>query len=954
MVKDPNTRPNPPSAHPAERCDDRQEDERDAGQLSGQLSGQFPGHLLGQSPATPSVAADARPIARLVPHSGIQLIDLTLPVANIAQTHRSFAEHRYASGGSFRTVLMPLERAGSGDVVWHPVSHRALSPDEIMSVSGQAALETFAGRWLPLPYLRFLGRDDAGLPSFDSGPENWARVFIAPLSAPVPDAGGAMTDESDPVYRLVLAFDTRLQVADRTGDRLYLAPNTDDAALGASFKLAAGAGDLARFASRPWVDGWMRQAFAGDRARASGGAPQSPFELEHIARYLVLVELLGHACAMPEIRFLDTLSRRWPVPVTGVDLLLDVSAADTAAVLVDRDVADGGSSLMAAAAPIVLRDLAHPVTHYAGPIPTQVEFAPAPFGDAGLSRRSGRPDAFLWPSLGRIGREAAALALGATATAGVTGQSALPSLIGETALADDIWRMGVEGAGASIGPVVSGALLAHLAEDGTPLSANGDRRPPAIRPRFAPSALMTFFMAELLLHALASVNAAVAATDASRAPGARRLQRIVLTLPAGMAADVRAGHATHVTEAIDLIWRVLGWDAVRDAGAPQRPDVVIGAGTELAAQVFELRREIATRYGNDPAALSSASGAARDGDAAIVPASARGPHVFRVASIELGGESASAIVTDYAATGDGMVTPLQAVSEQWDDGEQGLLSVLAEEFILRAVSAALAEHGHPAPGMFLSRVLDTTTIRDSGERNLARRLRSKVVRPAASALLRIACELPPRVAGGQRIQSLRGLVTRGGGRFEPYAADFDGLAQRDGAAAFKLDLVEIRFSQRQLDHAIRAASGRAIRRAVDLVSRQGCDLVLVSGELAALPAVADALVAALPLEPGRLVFPARQAASGDSPGLRSSVAAALAPHRVAGIAGAYLAGRAAPGFEAFDRVVRAIGRDLATPMLAPALAAPPPGGLDAVPRTFASGSGTVVTLAVELATGREP
>lgn len=908
--------------------------------------------------AGPRHAATApRPIARLVPHSGIQIIDLELPATELAQVLRSFAEHRYATGGSFRTILMPLDRAGSGDVVWHPVSHRALAPDEIMSISGQSAIDTFVGRWVPLPYLRFLGRDDAGEPSFDAGPENWARVFIA---APQPPGGSSSDGDAGDaaVYRLALAFDTRLDAADRSGERRYLAPNSDDALLGASFKLATGAGDLARFASRPWIDGWLRQGLDAYRARPGGGGSRSPFELEHVARYLVLAEVLGRYCAMPEIRFFDTLSKRWPVPITAVDLVLDMTASDTAALLVDRDAGDGGAPL-ASAAPLALRDLTCPTVQFTGPIPTQVEFALPPFGDAGLSRRSGRPDAFLWPSLARVGQEAVALSLRATATAGVTGQSDLPALMTETGAADDIWRIGVDGGGDGIGPVVSGALLAHVADDGTPLSATDAGRAPALRPRFAPSSLMTFFLAELLLHAVSAVNAVATVEDPRRPTGVRQLRRIVVTVAAGMPDDERTGTLAHVDRAIDLVWRALGWDGARELGAPLRPETSLGAGTELASQLFQFRREIAARYGNDFGPLIGARDGADGGGAMVAVNGPRGPHVVRVASVELGGPLTGAIVTDYAVAGDGMLMPLQAVTERWAEGETGIGGAMAERFILSALTTALADHGIGAPGVFLSRTLDTTTARASAERNLARRLQSKIVRPAAAALLQIARELPPRIASGQRIQSLRGLVERGGGRFDPHAAEFDALAQREGAVAFRLDRVEIRFSQRQLDLAIRAAAAEPIRRAADLVARQHCDFVMLSGSLAAISAIADDAVAAFPLEPGRIVMAARRAETHAfaEPGAGGSGLAALAPARFAGLAGAYLAGRAIPGFEAFDRVVRAISRDASTLMPAPPMLSLPAasgsnspgqgGGLmiDVLPRVLSAAAATATSSA---------
>lgn len=834
-------------------------------------------------------AADPISIARLVPHSGVQIVDLELPTDGLDQVQLSFAEHRYAAAGGFRSVLLPLERIGSGDVAWHPVSQRALAPDEITSISGTAALEAFAGRWVPVPYLRLLGRDADGGAALDAGPENWARIFI---SASPRDASSA---------RIALAFDTRLEAADRSGEKLYLAPTADDALLGASFRLANGT-DAARFASRPWIDAWLRNALAPSPSGTEAPARRAMFDLDHVARYLVLIDALSRLSVMPEVRFLDTLGKRWPAPVADVDLVLDIGSESTAAMLFDHEVEPPVSAL-ASATELALRNLSEPVSRRAGPIPTQVEFAPQPFGDAGLSRLSGRADAFVWPSLARIGEEARALALKPTATSGVTGQTGLMSLLGQTEPSDDAWRVGGDGSGA--GPVVSGALLAHLAEDGTALSVKGSARSAAVRPRFAPASLMTFFLAELLLHAISAINAIEAAPpDPHRTVGARRLRRIVVTVASGVAEVERERLLAHTDAAIDLIWCALGWDEAQELGAPPRPAASLSAGTDVAAQVFRLRREIATRFAGDAQEFLDAIGGQ---EAAAADA------VVRVASVELGRSSSSATVVDYAVEVDGALAPRQAVVDHWDAGGEALTEAFAQTFVLPAIAAALTGCGLKVPDLFLSRALDTTTARPSAERHLARRLRSKVILPAAAALIDIARTLPPRIASGQRTYSLRALVARGGGRLDPQSRHFDAQARHEGAAGFSLDKTELRVSQRQLGSAIQAAAAATVERVVDLASRHACDLVLVSGDLASLPAVAEGLVARLPIEPSRMIGAgARDLAEPEDAG--AAAAGSLEPCRLAGLAGAYLAGRGTPALEAFRRVVAEVGRDATRPM----------------------------------------
>ena len=841
-----------------------------------------------------SAPSDGAPVVRLVPHSGIQFVDVTLSLVQLAESRHSFAEHRYAVGGVSRTVLMPLERVGSGDVHFHPVTQRALAPKEIMSVSGAQALESFAGRWIPIPYFRYLGRDEVGREAYDAGPENWARVFIA--------AGPDRTREATSI-NLTVAFDTRVEAPDRSGERRYLAPNSDDVLLGASFKLATGNSDLAQFAGRPWIDAWLRRSLEVVRGGAES-VTRSEFRLEHVAHYLVMMDALGRYCAMPEVRLLDTLSKRWPTPLTSVDLVVDIGDADTAALLVDHaEVGTHGETERAR--PLTLRDLSRPAICHSGAIPTQVEFAPSPFGDAGLSRLSGRSDAFLWPSLVRIGHEAAERALQATSTVGVTGEARLPALLDQTEASEGPWRIGADGAdGTAMGPIASGTVLAHLSEDGSLLSDTSPASARAVRPRFAPSSLLSFFVAELLLHAISAINAVARADDDPRSTtGARRLDRIVAAVPAAMCEDERARLVGQIETAIELLWRAMGWDGAAELGAPQRPLVTASPGTDVATQLYRVQREIADRFGNDTRAFLSAASAI-DGEGSFA----------RVASIEFGQPKISAVIVDYTLGPDGALTPRQAIADTRAEGAGAAIDVLSGAFVLPAITSALTASGMKAPELFLSRALDATTARLSSQRNLARRLLSKVVKPAAAALLQLADELPPGVAAGRRIFTLRTLVERGGGRLEPQTLEFDRVAGRDGAPGFSLERVEVKFSQRQLDAALRSAAKPGIRHVCDLVVQHSCDLLFVSGPFAQVPSVVGDLTASLPMEPSRIVVEA-EAEYGQAPGAGQT--GTLAPDRVAGVAGAYLAGQGALGFESVRRVSESIGRDADRPMPLP-------------------------------------
>jgi hypothetical protein len=377
------------------------------------------GHtILGNSGAAAlSVAA---PFVRLVPSSGVQFLDFTISTDGLSRTVGQFSEDHIETETGQRTVLVDVGRdAGEDGVVWHPLTKRPLGPDEFLTVSGFAGLEPFLDTWVPLPYLRFRGRN-AGQVVHDAGPSNWVRAYIAS------PRDGLRAAKS---LNVVLAFDTKLAPVYGTGEAADVGPSAYDALFGSTFQFNDKLADLGMFVSEPWVDGWLQGSFRDFARRSTGSTGPATgaggrFQLEHVARYLTYLAVLTRGTTLPQIRFADSFSNAWQMPVTGVDLVLDIAAEKTCALLIARDpsLGDGASAdaVLAGAEPLYLRDLNDPVRVHSSPPSTAVEFDSQSFGNIVASRRSGRTDAFMWPSLVRVGAEAERLALRASATPGVT------------------------------------------------------------------------------------------------------------------------------------------------------------------------------------------------------------------------------------------------------------------------------------------------------------------------------------------------------------------------------------------------------------------------------------------------------------------------------------------------------------------------------------------------------
>jgi hypothetical protein len=822
-------------------------------------------------------------ILRLVPYSGIQFCDVAVPQAVISSFDAQFTEEIFEADGVPHRILLPLEaRIGDADGIepiagvaaplkprlLHPVTGKVVDPARVLELTGDQAIQRFAGHWIPLPYLRFVGRDEQQRPRYDAGPSNWARAWIS--QAPV-EAGAV---------KVTLAFDTSLERQSRFDAATYMAPNEDDAAFGSTFICAESVDDLSPLLGEPWLERWLDAlpthedtgAAAPDSTVPVPNAPPSTIEFRHrqIALYLTLLRVLARAGVMPEARFTDTIQRRFPIRTTAVDLIMDIGDTETAALLVD--VTPGTSERTAAggyAEQVRLRDLSMPHLVHEGPFPTAAEFTGTPFGDAMLSRESGRQDAFLWPSLVRVGHEARRLSLRNNGTEGVTGLNNLRSFLMDDAASPGLWRQSTEdGVAAEHGPMVSGLMLAHVGENGALLGVTipadidvpGDSarmaiaqpKPQrgAIRPRFSRASMIAFFACEIVLQALAQVNAHAPDGDVTGEHDVRELRQIVVLAPAGLSARERDALLTRVNAGVVLAWRGLGWDKVTGPGIPVRPTVMLGLGGDLGTQVAFLHDEVTSKYqGRFHDLLRVYRGAdSHDG----------GTETLRIASIDFGARSTSLTIVDYAARDDALQAsewdPTIQISERLPVGTEAAMQALIWSMILPAIERHLTAAGLTPARHFLDEITGrSSTSLLIEDPYFTRRLNRKILWPAARGLFALNEHGAQSVEHGNRAVSLALLVALGGGRLEPVSDAFDVAALQAGARDFKLGDATVALKRNVLSRLIASEMQDTIGQVCKVVAAQACDLVLLGGEGARLPALKDAVLAALPVAASRLI-----------------------------------------------------------------------------------------------------
>lgn len=773
-------------------------------------------------------------VLRLVPMSGVQFVDVRLRLDAAAATRHHFIEETIG-GAQRRRVLLPLEGDGVNNVVmWHPVTMLPVPPNRVLSISELEAIMAFAGRWVPVPYLRFTGRAADGRPTFDSGPANWTRLFI---HSPGSDDGMIPTDGARH-FDAVLAFDTAIDGQSRVDVADYLAPTREDVILGSTFVLASAVDAVGCMLREAWVVDWLRECLRAPRAEvtAPAGPDEPAFQLEHVAQYITLLRALLRSPDVPQVRFSDTISGTLPVAVAGVDLILDIGSEETAALLVASG--DGAESTQA----LALRDLTDPtVVHRAATFASTVEFDRSSLAIEPFSRRSRRRNAFLWPSLVRVGAEARRLSMRGSAVEGVTGLSGLKDQLSETDTSAALWRYaGSPDRSSTPGPMVTDPLLARLSENGEPLSRAADRSMPAIRPRFSRSSMMTLFVAEILLHALSQINAPDRGETNPRDWGAKRLHHIIVTSPLAMPESEQNLLITRINDAVSVVWEGLGWEG---ASAPPRPTISLASDSNTGSQVLHLYEEVLSRFGG------------RFGEFVdVVKRRHNGRRWLRLTSLEIDARNLSLVTVDYPETVDGTVNAETVAFKRFPHGTERILTELVDAHLLPALTRGL-DSAMASDALSLLEAL-------SGKRGAGHlvddpyfvsRFGSRVLRPAAVGLLGLYEGMAATTAAMPEQLSLGTLVALGGGSLEPIAGQLEAMAARAGLRGLRLPDVSLTIDRRRLGETVRKALGEAMQWSCDLAAAHAGDQLLLGDRLSRIPDAMAMVLARLPLPASRIV-----------------------------------------------------------------------------------------------------
>ncbi len=770
----------------------------------------------------------------LIPQSCVQFLDFGLNLGSVGSPARSFWE-RSRSDAPERFELRFLETDEAGEL--RDVETGETPPEERRySVKAAQAVETFLGQWLPLPYFR-VTQETLGSPSrFAKGPSNWCRVRIVELDEP--DAHGN-------THRVSLAFDTEL--LPESADRPYLAPSPEDARSRQLFAMAAHESHNSWFLAEDWVDEWLEELFAeaqvrrrGPRRARPGGADAPGFPYcQHWAHYLTLLRVLEELETLPHV-WMVNLPQSEPI---DVDLVLDVGNSRTCGILIESS-GDEYPDLNNSFA-LELRDLTHPERIYRGPCETRVEFALPQLGRQRHSMRGGRARALSWPSVTRIGPEAASLVYAARGTEGNTGMSSPKRYLWDERPRRQEWRFNhASPHSASSEPAVRGVFVQFVQDDGALLGETGM---PAMRARYSRSSLMAFALSEVLLQTLVLINSPARRSDRAHSEVPRRLRKIMMTMPAAMPLEERRLFAKRAADAVDLTWQSLGWN---DEIGPEQPKVELHWDEATCTQLVYLYTEVTEKFQGSASRMLETLGRAREGYGP-------GPSL-RVASLDIGGGTTDLIVSTYVDQSErdkatAAIVPRQNFREGFNIAGDDILKGVIELCVIPELKNAIEAAGVLDAHALLDRLLgadfaDQTQV----ERALRKKIANQILVPIALGLIHHyeRCDLKHPDEG----------VTRRFGDFfqgddvpsEQVIGYLEEQVAKAGGSEFRVRELEFAIDLEAIDKSVRSVIQPILGDLCEVIHAYDCDVLLLSGRPSRLPAVRSIMAAKLAVRPGRV------------------------------------------------------------------------------------------------------
>ena len=817
----------------------------------------------------------------LIPGGCPQLLDFSADLNALPRIRRNFEEQRLEQNEQNRQVqLHALIENDEGQLV------DVLDPSSTINGNGyeldaRKTLVPWLERWIPVPFLREREQmwEDGQECRVEYGPTNWARARFV------------MSDEASETLRIVLAFDMQVEEHD---DRVYSALSPQDVNAHAQFRLAWRYRDNSWFLNEAWVDSWLREIWT-DWQKKHRRRSEDGYELEHLASYLTILEMLHHCIGGTKVYVINPYHHN---PI-DVDLVLDIGNSRTTGILVETR-AQNATNLNDSYL-LQLRDMDQPEHIYTDPFETRVEFSEISFGNDALSRRSGRhTPAFVWPSPVRIGPEAARLSTMSVCAEGSTGMSSPKRYLWDERNWAQSWRFNTKGFGE---PYVTRGLLAQqVNSSGTPLCCMQDKlftrnkilrkqeTDSAFESLFTRSSLMMFLLVEVIQQALLTINSPGqrGRRDATDVP--RRLRQIIFTVPAGMPIAEQRIYRRWAKWAVRVLWETLGWGqhyvekpiTLRKEGRTDfrsSPLVRCNWDEATCTQLVYIYNEITRKFQGDAQMFCSLQGRSRH-EYDDLPC-------VRVATIDIGGGTTDLSITTFklqsGAGSTARVVPYPDFHDGFNLAGDDVLCAVVREHVLQALGEAMSQAGIKDTRAALAHLFGRDVMDRSQEsRNQRIQFIRQIAVPVALCILAVYEQADLRIGTGSMNCRFRDCfhfpVTNAAPSVvenseenrttlatplpcplhpAPNAAALNYVEEyvrtTTGEAGFSLLDAPLRIDTRRIDNTVRTVLKDVLANLCEVVHLYDCDALLLTGRPSRWQGIVDSIVSLLPVPPDRIL-----------------------------------------------------------------------------------------------------
>ena len=746
----------------------------------------------------------------IVPFSGIQILDFEINVSDLPKTKKNF-------GLTSDKVLYPLD-----------INDRDTEFEERFTENYGLVLEEFQEKWLPAPVFRDAGTAEDGHPVFDQGPSTWARMR-AKVKA---------RDENGNVTKVIcqVALDTTIDLDEDnklSGEDYYLMPSKADVLSEKEFSFVSEPSQMDWFLNseieedgdwidtQEWIAEWITNALE------ENGVKKNKLNLYRVwAKYFTLIELFSF-CDIPTLKLIDTITDSSRYTPIDTDFVLDLGNSRTCGILLEKP--NNQETRIEAAIPFEIRDFENAEIHHSGLMESRIELAHANFGRDDLAKRTGRNEAFLWPSPVRVGVEARSLQIKSKSTDAASGLSSAKRYLWDIDPTEREWRFSENNSNTL--PPVATRTRELLTEAGDFRNTNQNY---AREMRFSRSSFMMFMIAELIAHAFVQINNPQKRARRPNSAVPRRLSKIILTIPTATPAREQKILKERASDALDYVWQMLSLP-VGDSHY-KKPTLSIDWDEASCSQQVFLFNEISEIYAHKAKEYFCDFGKIRNIRGSQSPS-------LRIASIDIGGGTTDLMITCYSCEQGNVIHPVQEFREGFRVAGDDILFEVIKEMIFPSIVNHLSENGGQNSKMALANFFKAT---DDTRAAIRSNLTNSIFVPAAIEIL-------TKFEGTSETLSsifINGMLSHGGGIFKNILNE---IAKDCGLNEWPSTDIRVEVKKPLFEACVENVLGKVVGNISTALANFDCDYILLTGRPSKQPFIRSLFASSIAINPNRLI-----------------------------------------------------------------------------------------------------